>query len=106
MLKVEITCNQLTILFERSCTGELDIWFYKFKDLVNYIGKGSFIIYSWIVDFPYVNVAIFLKLLLRRIFGPKRDAIGEWRRIHKRDAIGEWRRIHKRNFIVCTAHLI
>ena len=33
--------------------------------------------------------------ILRRIFGPKRDENGEWRRLHT-----------MRNFVVCTVHLI
>jgi hypothetical protein len=37
----------------------------------------------------------FENMVLRRIFGPKRDKV-----------TGEWRKLHSEEFMICTAHQI
>jgi len=41
------------------------------------------------------TLRMFENMVLRRIFGPKRD-----------DVRGEWRKLHTRNSLICTAHQI
>jgi hypothetical protein len=38
---------------------------------------------------------VFVKRVLRRIFGPKRDEV-----------TGEWRRLHNEELMICTHHQI